>query len=152
MSVLSEEPSRLGRVVVALWLGVHALALLRGLSPLPAPWSGPLPWRMFTAPRAVETEILAEGRDAAGRPVEIPLRRWFRFTRGATDEPLYEESRILREPGHQAERAAFARWLAARMADDGVTLREVRLLQRRTRGARTRMRTLGRFEVGDAPR
>lgn len=152
MSALSRGPSPLGRVVVGLWLAVHAVFLARGLLPLPAPWSGQLPWRMFFAPSEVETEILAEGKDRAGRRVPIPLRDYFHFTRGATDEPLYEESRILSQPGHQEERAAFARWLADRMAAAGTPLREVRLLQRRTRprDGKTRVRTLGRFEVDDA--
>ena len=113
---MSRRGNRLGHVVVALWLGVHAVALLRAL-PLPAPLGGRLPWRMFLVPSGVRVEIVAEGLGADGGWTPIALRRLFRFSRGATDEPLYEESEVLAARGRTGERAAFARWIGLGLTD-----------------------------------
>lgn len=146
---MSRRGNRLGHVVVALWLGVHAVALLRAL-PLPAPLGGRLPWRMFLVPSGVRVEIVAEGLGADGGWTPIALRRLFRFSRGATDEPLYEESEVLAARGRTGERAAFARWIAGRLAEEGTSVRAIRFSQRRNRlsdGA-VRVLALGRYEVG----
>jgi hypothetical protein len=116
--------------VVAAWALAQALALLRPVVPLPPPWSGTLPWNMFSEPRPDVVTLRAEGRTPAGDWVEIPLDRWYRYARGATGQRLCDTSRYLREPGHDGERRAFAAWLAARMADDGAPVRAVRLVRR----------------------
>lgn len=149
---MSERPQRVAAVVIALWAGAQAAALLRGLLPLPAPWATHLPWRMFSEPSPIEATIHAEGLTAEGRWVTIPLERYFRHSRGATGERAYDFSTIVSEPGHLAERQAFARWLAGRMAADGTPLRKVRLLQRwrDLRDGSTGERRIGQYRVDDA--
>ncbi len=143
-------PSPWVRALVVAWVAVQLLMLLRGLLPAPQPWSAPLPWAMFLAPPAAETTILAEGLDASGQWIEIPLRSYFHFTRGWTDRRIPETSSILTRPGHTQARAAFARWLAAQMAAAGTPVHAVRLLQRSTQAGAVHTRTFGQFRVPDA--
>lgn len=151
---MSDRPSWFARAAVALWIAAQAVMLARVALPLERPWGGGhVPWRMFTTISRTESTIVAEGTTTAGEVVAIPLERWFRFTRGSTGQRVLDLSPILMSPGHREERAAFARWLAARMAEEGVRLREVRLI-RRDRDLYTdavRERRIGRFEVGDGP-
>lgn len=143
---MSQGARRLATAVIATWAGIHALALVRGLSP-----AGPLPWRMFSEPLEFVPTIVAEGVTREGAAVEVPLRELFRFTRGATDLRAYDTSAILSEPGHAAERKALARWLARQMELRGTPLRTVRVV-RRTRDLRSgeaRARVLVRVEVED---
>ncbi len=150
---MSAPPSRFARAAVALWIAAQAVMLIRAALPLERPWGGRVPWRMFTGLPVIEARIVAEGTTAAGEVVEIPLDRWFRFTRGATGQRTCDLNNILLTSGHADERAAFARWLAAQMAADGVRLREVRLARRELdlRSGQRRVRPIGRFEVeGDA--
>ncbi|MBA3548254.1 MAG: hypothetical protein H0T76_17365 [Nannocystis sp.] len=143
-------PSPWVRALVVIWVLVHVGILVRGLVPAPAPWSAGLPWAMFRVPPAAEVTIAAEGLDASGHWLEIPLRSYFHFTRGWTDRRVPETSRYLTRPGYKKERAAFARWLAAQMEAAGTPVRAVRLLRRSTRDGAVHMRSLGHFEVPDA--
>lgn len=132
-------------MVVAVWLAAHAIAVGRGLA------GGHLPWRMFSDPSPVEHRLRAEGLTRAGVWIEVPLARYFEHTRGATDERAYDFSTIVFAPGHLAERHAFARWLAARMAADGTPVRKVRLI-RRWRDVRDNTageRRIGQYRVAD---
>lgn len=148
---MSAPPSRLARAAVALWIAAQGVMLVRAALPLPRPWGGRVPWRMFTSMGPYEPTIAAAGTTTAGAELEIPLDRWFQFTRGATGQRACDLSLVLLTPGHTGERAAFARWLAAQMAGDGVQLREVRLIRRDLdlRTGEVRVRTIGRFEVDD---
>lgn len=143
-------PSRWVRTLVVGWVLVQLVMLARALVPAPRPWSAPLPWSMFRVPPAAETTIVAEGQDASGRWIEIPLRDYFHFTRGWTDRRIPETSSALGRGGHRPERAAFADWLAARMTAAGTPVRRVRLLRRSTRDGAVQTRSLGTFEVHDA--
>ena len=143
-------PSPWVRALVVIWVLVHVGILVRALVPAPAPWSARLPWAMFRVPPAAEVTIAAEGLDASGHWIEIPLRSYFHFTRGWTDRRVPETSQFLTRPGHAEEHAAFARWLAAQMEAAGTPVRAVRLLRRSTSGGATHTRSLGRFEVPDA--
>jgi hypothetical protein len=146
--------ARLATVVIGVWISAQLLALARGLLPVPRPWSASLPWNMFGAPARVHVELRADGLTAAGERVSVPLADYFRYTRGATDQHIYDTSRLLRGRAHDRERRAFAAWLAARMAADGVPLRELRLIDRRAdlRTGRVREHELLRWtadHVGD---
>ncbi|MBZ5712541.1 hypothetical protein [Nannocystis pusilla] len=148
---MSEVPHRLAVGIVGVWLAAQAIALVRGLSPLPPPLGAHMPWRMFSDPSPIDRTLTAEGRAADGTWVTIPLERYFRHTRGATGERAYEFSAIVFEPGHLAERHAFARWLAARMAEDGQPVDKVRLVRRwrDLRDGSTGVATIGQYPVGD---
>jgi hypothetical protein len=143
-------PSWRVRALVAIWVLVHIGMLVRGLAPAPRPWAAPLPWSMFRVPPAAEATIVAESLDPSGQWLEIPLRSYFHFTRGWTDRRVPDTSRFLSQPGHADERAAFARWLAAKKAAAGTPVRAVRLLRRSMRGRAVDTRLLGQFEVSDA--
>lgn len=139
---------------MALWIAAQVVIVLRVILPLPRPWGGGrVPWRMFTGLPGEAVTIVAEGVTPDGARVAIPIDRWFRFTRGATEQRAYALSTFLLTPGHRAERAAFARWLADRMAEDGTPLREVTLIRRHRDLFEGTVRAvrLGRFEVGDGP-
>ncbi|WAS99149.1 hypothetical protein [Nannocystis punicea] len=146
---MSEQPHRLAVVVVAVWLSVQAIALLRGLLPLPPPWGAHLPWRMFSDPSPLERTLTAEGRAADGTWVPIPLERYFEHTRGATGERAYEYSATVFEPGRLRERQVFAEWLAERMAADGRPIDKVRLIRRwrDLRDDSTGAATIGQYRV-----
>ncbi|MCB9569767.1 MAG: hypothetical protein H6710_21535 [Myxococcales bacterium] len=146
------KPTLLACLVIALWSLAQLSALVRGLLPEGAPGARTLPWNMFSTPRAVQIDVRAEGRRADGAWVEIPLDRYFHFTRGATGQRLYMSSRILTTPGHREERRRFALWLAARVAAEGAPVVEVRLIRESTSLAthEVKRRVLGRFETGDA--
>lgn len=136
------------RVVVAGWVAVNAALLVRGLLPPTVPGSGRLPWSMFREPPA-QTRIVAEGQDASGRWIEIPLAEIFEFRRGWSDRGVPETSRYLYGRGSTAERAAFARWLAAQMAAAGTPVRVVRLTHLAFDGS-GRTWPIGQFEVDGA--
>jgi hypothetical protein len=148
---MSEVPHRLAVVIVAVWSAAQAIALVRALLPLPPPIGAHVPWRMFSDPSPVDRTLTAEGRAADGTWIEIPLQRYFRHTRGATGERAYEYSAIVFEPGHLAERQAFARWLALRMAEDGRPVDKVRLVRRwrDLRDGATGSATIGQYRVDD---
>ncbi|MFZ6184599.1 hypothetical protein [Nannocystis pusilla] len=147
---MSEQPHRLAVVVVAVWLAAQAIALIRGLLPLPPPLGAHLPWRMFSDPSPFERTLTAEGRTSDGTWVPIPLERYFRHTRGATGERAYEYSAIVFESGRLRERQAFAAWLAARMAADGQPIDKVRLVRGwiDLRDGSTGAATVGQYRVG----
>jgi hypothetical protein len=147
VSTTLQSPPRIARVLVAVWVVVNVGMLIRGLVPAPRPWSASLPWSMFLTPSAIETTTVAEGLDSSGRWVEIPLHRYFGFTRGWTGRRVPDTSKFLARRGHTDERAAFARWLAARMAADGTPVRVVRLQLRWTEDGVQHTRARGRFEV-----
>ncbi len=150
MSPSLQLPPRFARVVVVVWIVANAGMVIRGLVPAPRPWPASLPWSMFLTPSAVEARTVAEGLDSSGRWLEIPLDRYFHFTRGWTDRRVPDTSKFLVRPGHRAERAAFARWLAARMAADGRPVRAVRLRRQWTEDGVLHTRARGRFEVDRA--
>ncbi|MCA9637984.1 MAG: hypothetical protein KC420_18275 [Myxococcales bacterium] len=138
---------RWGLVVLSAWLALHLLWVFRALLPGAESVSRRLPWNMFSNPRTTTTEVLAVGQSAAGESVEIPLRDYFRFARGSTEQRVYATSRFLLLPGHDDERRAFAEWLAERMARGGQPVDEVVLLRRDRRivDGRVREREIGRF-------
>lgn len=148
---MSERPHKLAVAVVAVWLTVQAVALVRGLLPLPPPLGAHVPWRMFSDPSPLDRTLIAEGRAAGGQWVEIPLERYFQHTRGATGERAYEYSAIVLEPDRLAERHAFARWLARRMAEGGRPIDKVRLVRRWVdlRDGSPGSATIGQYPVGD---
>lgn len=129
----------MARAVVAVWLAGQAFMLARGLT------GGHLPWRMFSDPSPIERTLRAEGLTAAEVWIEVPLERYFKHTRGATGERAYDFSKIVFEADHLAERHAFARWLAGRMAEEGTPVRKVRLI-RRWRDLRDG--TMGEAQIG----
>jgi len=143
---VSTARRRWANVVIAGWIGVQGLAVLRAVLPLPPPWAGELPWEMFRVPRGVDHELRVELRVGAVW-TEEPLARWFGYTRGATGERVIDNHPAFFDPGRRGEREAFARWLIARLSDEGRVFDELRLIRRSRDPGRgkVRERVVGRY-------
>lgn len=120
MSPSLQLPPRFARVVVVVWIVANAGMVIRGLVPAPRPWSASLPWSMFLTPSAVEARTVAEGLDSSGRWLEIPLDRYFHFTRGWTDR---RELFIALGLWHRRTRVAAAVALVGLHAGMALTMR-----------------------------
>lgn len=143
---VSAARRRWANVVIAGWIGAQGLAILRAVLPLPERWAGELPWEMFRAPTGVDHRLRAEVR-VEGAWVEVPLERWFGYTRGSTSERVIDNHPVFFDPGRRSEREAFARWLIARLADDGWAFSELRLIRHShdIRGGQVREHVVGRY-------
>ena len=140
----------LGKIVIAIWLAVQIGAVARTLLPLPKPYGrSKLPWGMFREPAIESRTVFVEGTTVDGESIDVPLDELFRYTRGATDLPVYENTRVLIRGHQQAEREAFARWLSVRMWERGVNLATVRIRARyeHVRTGAVRFVELGTFDV-----
>ena len=104
---------------------------------------------MFRTASAENRMLIAEGRNAAGQWIAIPLRDFFHYTRGATDLRFYEHSRVFWKKGNRNERAQFAAYLAERMQARGISLTTIRFFWEKTHieNDRIRRQFLGQFLI-----
>ncbi|MEZ4382366.1 MAG: hypothetical protein R3A79_13530 [Nannocystaceae bacterium] len=123
--------------------------IVGALIPSPTPAAKRLPWNMFSAPRAATITIRVEGRVADGAWRELPIGALFRFSRGATGQRLPATARALQGRGHEAERRAFAEWVAAEVAAQGRPVSEVRIVRESAPilGDEVRTRVLGSYAI-----
>ena len=117
-SALRHPPSSpaLAAVVLALWLLVHSVILLRAAAPAVGLGGGPFPWRMFAHASPYENTFRADARARGGPWVSLPVERVFRYRRGATNLRIYDHAKQFFAAGHDRERARFAHHLAVELA------------------------------------
>jgi len=133
-------------VVIAGWISLQVIAAVRAALPWPPPWSAKLPWEMFRVPPAVDHELRALVRVGdAWEPVA--LDRWFSYSRGATGERATDNHPIFFDPARSREREVFARWVMARLIEDGRRVDELRLVRRShdLRSGLVREHAVGRY-------
>lgn len=142
-------PSRSARLIVAAFCLIQLTLFLRAALPLPEPWRGGWPWRMFDRRDPWEKVLEATGFTPGGRTLRIPLEELFQYRRGSTPLRAYDQQVALKDPTQRALLQAFAQTLAERMMARGVPLEAVELRWRRfhvERGEGPPFE-LGRFEV-----
>lgn len=133
-------------MVIAGWISLQVIAAVRAALPWPPPWSARLPWEMFRVPPAVDHELRVEVR--AGDAWEpVALDRWFSYSRGATGERATDNHPIFFDPARSGERELFARWVMARLIEDGRRVDELRLVRRShdLRSGLVREHAVGRY-------
>jgi hypothetical protein len=101
---------------------------------------------MFRVPPGVDHALRVEVR--VGDAWEVAaLDRWIDYSRGATGERLTDNHPVFFDPARSGEREAFARWVMARLAEDGRAVDELRLIRRShdVRSGQVREHTVGRY-------
>lgn len=143
------DPSRASRLIVSSFCCLQLVLFLRAALPLPEPWQGGWPWRMFDRRDPWEKVLEATGITHAGDTVRIPLEALFQYQRGFTPLRAYDQQAALKDPAQKALLQDFAQTLADRMRARGVSLQAVDLRWRRIHvehGEGTPV-DLGRFRV-----
>jgi hypothetical protein len=108
---------------------------------------------MFERRGPWERVLHATGTDVTGTRHELPLHAIFGYARGMTRLYAYQQIEALGDPARAAAHAAFAAFLARRMAERNVELVTIELSWVATNldTGTTEERAIGTFGVGSRP-
>jgi hypothetical protein len=156
MTGASSQPGPLRRranIIIALFLLIHVVVVVRAAAPLPDRARAPWPWGMFSFRVPWERDLRATGIDRSGARHELPLDRIFGYTDGATGLYAYHHLAYLDDPARTAAQAAFAAYLARRMAELDVELSAVdlRWVGTNLETGQTAEQVIGTFDVSAPP-
>lgn len=145
----SQYTRRLSNTLIVLFLLIQGGLLARAALPLPDPWNGPWPWRMFDRRGPWERRLEAVGERPDGSRIPIPLDELFTYQRGFTPLRIYDQLSGLAHTPRKVTQQAFADHLAWRMRARGESLKVVELTWRRYQldSGQTLYQPVGRFEV-----